>query len=77
MSFRSKDLVLVIKDCLYASGMMYIFGWCLLQLLLQHPVNSMPIALLLVQIIATIYYVSLGGSDVKQWVEVMFLLVRV
>lgn len=73
MSFRSKDLVLVIKDCLHVSGMTCIFGWCLLQLLLQQPVNSMPIALLLVQIIATIYYVSLGGSDVKQWVEVSSL----
>ncbi|GKC09390.1 GPI ethanolamine phosphate transferase 2 isoform X1, partial [Tanacetum coccineum] len=70
MSFQSKDLVLVIKDCLYVIGMTYIFGWCLLQLLLQQPVNTMPIALLLVQIIATIYYVSHVGSDVKQWVEI-------
>ncbi|KAI3714433.1 hypothetical protein L1987_73035 [Smallanthus sonchifolius] len=70
MSLQSKDLVLVIKDCLYLSGTTYMFGWCLLQLLLQQPVNSMVMSLLLVQIIATIYYASRDGSDVKQWVEI-------
>ncbi|KAJ0667600.1 putative Type I phosphodiesterase/nucleotide pyrophosphatase/phosphate transferase [Helianthus annuus] len=70
MSFKSKDLVSVIKDSLYLSGTAYMFGWCLLQLLLQQPVNSMVISLLLVQIVATIYYASRGGSDVKQWVEI-------
>lgn len=70
MSFQNKHLVLVIKDCLYLCGTTYMFGWCLLQLLLQKPVNSMPISLLLVQILATIYYASHGGSDIKQWVEV-------
>lgn len=70
MSSQSKDLLLVIKDSLYVSGTTYIFGWCLLQLLLQQPVNSMPISLLLVQILASIYYASHNGSDVNQWVEV-------
>ncbi|KAL8265594.1 hypothetical protein R6Q59_023724 [Mikania micrantha] len=70
MSFQSKDLVLVIKGSLCLSGTTYMFGWCLLQLLLQQPVNSMAISLLLLQINATIYYASYGGSDVKQWVEI-------
>ncbi|KAK1428982.1 hypothetical protein QVD17_17823 [Tagetes erecta] len=70
MSFQSEDLVLVIKDSLYLSGTTYMFGWCLLQLLLQQPVNAMVISLLLVQIISTICYASRGGSDVMQWVEV-------
>ncbi|KAK9052302.1 hypothetical protein SSX86_028931 [Deinandra increscens subsp. villosa] len=70
MYFQSKDLVLVIKDSLYLSGTTYMFGWCLLQHLLQQPVNSMVISLILVQIIATIYHASRGGSDVKQWVEI-------
>ncbi|KAI7754134.1 hypothetical protein M8C21_014878, partial [Ambrosia artemisiifolia] len=70
MSFQSKDLVTVLKDSLYLIGITYVFGWCLLQLLLQQPVNSMVISLLLVQIVATIYYVSRGDSDVKQWVEI-------
>ncbi|XP_023763089.1 GPI ethanolamine phosphate transferase 2 [Lactuca sativa] len=66
VSFYLKDLVLKIKDCLYLSGIAYVFGWCFLQLLLQKPVNSMPISLLLVQILATICC----GSDFKQWVEI-------
>ncbi|XP_076928974.1 GPI ethanolamine phosphate transferase 2 [Bidens hawaiensis] len=70
MFLQSKDLVLVIKDSLYLSGTTYMFGWCLLQHLLQQPVNSMVISLLLVQVIATIYYASHGGSNVKQWVEI-------
>ncbi|KAL8196352.1 hypothetical protein R6Q57_024647 [Mikania cordata] len=70
MSFQSKDLVLVIKGSLCLSGTTYMFCWCLLQLLLQQPVNSMAISLLLLQINATIYYASYGGSDVKQWVEI-------
>uniref|UniRef100_UPI001CB9D402 GPI ethanolamine phosphate transferase 2 n=1 Tax=Erigeron canadensis TaxID=72917 RepID=UPI001CB9D402 len=70
MSFQSKDLFLAIRDSLYVSGTTYMFGWCLLQLMLQQPVNAMPISLLLVQILATIIYFSRGGSDVKQWVEI-------
>ncbi|KAI3664802.1 hypothetical protein L6452_43410 [Arctium lappa] len=70
---QSMDLLLVIKDCLYLSGTTYMFGWCLVQLLLQQPVNLMPISLLLMQILATIYYASHGGADVKQWVEISAL----
>lgn len=72
VSFYLKDLVLKIKDCLYLSGIAYVFGWCFLQLLLQKPVNSMPISLLLVQILATICCGSDRGLDFKQWVEVGF-----
>ncbi|KAL4569279.1 hypothetical protein LXL04_024915 [Taraxacum kok-saghyz] len=66
-----QDSVLKIKDSLYLCGTVYVFGWCLLQLLLQKPVNCMPISLLLVQILAMICYASYGGDlDVKQWVEI-------
>ncbi|XP_071692839.1 GPI ethanolamine phosphate transferase 2 [Rutidosis leptorrhynchoides] len=70
MSLKSKDLILVIKESLYVSGVTYIYGWCIVQLLLQQPVNSMPISLILLQILAIICYASRGGSDLKQWVEI-------
>lgn len=57
-------------DSVYVIGWGYIFSWCLLQMLLQQPVNSMPTSLLLAQILASICYFSTGGIHLKQWVKV-------
>lgn len=67
---RMKFLVLGFRDSIYVIGWAYIHHWCLLQLLLQQPTNSMPVLFLLVQILASMYCCSKGGIHLKQWVEV-------
>ncbi|KAK3024564.1 hypothetical protein RJ639_043504, partial [Escallonia herrerae] len=66
----SEILLLGIKDSSYVIGWGYMFGWCLLQLLLQQPINSTPILLLLVQILASISCFCHSDLHLKQWVEV-------
>ncbi|KAE9613326.1 putative Type I phosphodiesterase/nucleotide pyrophosphatase/phosphate transferase [Lupinus albus] len=61
--------ILVLKDFLYVVGCVYITSWCLLQLLLQQPINAMPVLLLFVQILASMLTFSFSGSHHKQWVE--------
>ncbi|XP_044500909.1 GPI ethanolamine phosphate transferase 2 isoform X4 [Mangifera indica] len=61
------------RDSLYVIGWSYIVCWCFLQLMLQQPINSMPILLLLVQIITTMLYSSYGGLHLEEWVEVSAL----
>ncbi|KAK4566843.1 hypothetical protein RGQ29_002914 [Quercus rubra] len=51
----------------------YLFCWCLLQLLLQQPINALPMLLLFVQILASLIYASNGGVHHKQWVEIATL----
>lgn len=70
---RRKFLLVGFRDCAYVIGWAYMLCWCLLQLLLQQPINSMPILLLLVQILASICYCSNSGLHLKQWVEVAAL----
>ncbi|KAK2977286.1 hypothetical protein RJ640_013051, partial [Escallonia rubra] len=66
----SEILLLGIKDSSYVIGWGYMFGWCLLQLLLQPPINSTPILLLLVQILASMSCFCHSDLRLKQWVEV-------
>lgn len=54
-------------------GWAYIFCWCLLQLLLQQPINAMPILLLLVQILTSLLHFSYSGLHHKEWVEISAL----
>ncbi|KAL6225089.1 hypothetical protein ACLB2K_003941 [Fragaria x ananassa] len=67
---QNKSLLVQLRECLYVIGWAYISCWCLLQLLLQLTVNSMPILLLLVQTLASMMYISYNGRHHKQWVEV-------
>lgn len=69
-SLQRNALLQGIKDSAFLVGWGYMFSWCLLQLLLQHPINSMPLFLLFTQILATISYSSKGDL---QWVEVAAL----
>ncbi|GLU20549.1 hypothetical protein SLE2022_367420 [Rubroshorea leprosula] len=62
-----------LRDTLYMSGWAYVIFWCLLQLLLQQPINSTPILLLLLQILASILYYSSDGMCYKELVEVAAL----
>ncbi|XP_057448555.1 GPI ethanolamine phosphate transferase 2 isoform X2 [Lotus japonicus] len=60
--------ILVLKDSLHIVGCMYITFWCLLQLLLQRPINAMPLLLLFVQVLASMLAFSFRSHS-KQWVE--------
>lgn len=62
-----------LRDSLYIIGWVYIGSWCLLQLLLQQPVNSPVTLLILTQIFASFLFVSQGMLQRKQWVEVSLL----
>ncbi|GMH24143.1 hypothetical protein Nepgr_025986 [Nepenthes gracilis] len=61
------------RESSYLSGWAYISCWCLLQLLLQQPINSMPVFLLLVQIWASMNYFCNDELHHKQWVQVSAL----
>lgn len=63
-----------LRNSLYVIGSAYILSWCLLQLVLQQPVNSVPILLLLVQLLAIMLCFSHGRLHLAEWVEVSHLL---
>ncbi|KFK32804.1 hypothetical protein AALP_AA6G290300 [Arabis alpina] len=69
---KGKSFVAETGDCLYLIGSGYILCWCLLQLLLQQPINSGPILLLLIQILA-ISCLSSKDLQVNEWVEIAVL----
>ncbi|XP_011657950.1 GPI ethanolamine phosphate transferase 2 isoform X3 [Cucumis sativus] len=58
---------------LFIIGWVYIGSWCLLQLLLQQPVNSVVTLLILMQIFASFLFFSQRMLQQKQWVEVAVL----
>ncbi|XP_057968422.1 GPI ethanolamine phosphate transferase 2 [Malania oleifera] len=71
---QNVSLLLVgLREFTWVIGWAYVFFWCLLQLLLQQPINSVPILLLFVQIWASMLYYSISGPLHKQWVEVAAL----
>ncbi|KAK1361792.1 GPI ethanolamine phosphate transferase 2 [Heracleum sosnowskyi] len=72
-SHQNKALFVGIADSLYLIGLVYIICWCLLQLLLQQPINSAPILLLLVQILASMCFSSVTEPKPNQWVELASL----
>lgn len=74
IEIQNKYPLVELKDSLYVIGWTYICYWCLLQLLLQQPVNSVPILLILVQILASMIYSSYSGLHQKQWVEVSYVI---
>ncbi|XP_028754540.1 GPI ethanolamine phosphate transferase 2 isoform X1 [Neltuma alba] len=61
------------KDALYMIGCLYVTFWCLLQLLLQQPINAMPVLLLFVQVLASMLTFSFSELHREQWVEIMAL----
>ncbi|KAJ8619053.1 hypothetical protein MRB53_015239 [Persea americana] len=64
-----ESLVLGASDSAYLIGMTYVVCWCLLQLLLQQPINAVPILLLLLQILSSMICFSTDSYLRKQWVE--------
>lgn len=72
---RNKSLLVEFTNSLFVIGWAYICSWLLLQLVLQQPINSMPILLLLVQVLLSILYSLYSGQQNKQWVEVSYVIV--
>ncbi|XP_048128451.1 GPI ethanolamine phosphate transferase 2 isoform X3 [Rhodamnia argentea] len=64
------SLLKEMRDSFYVIGWAYIFCWCLLQLLLQQPTNSLPVFLLLVQIYASMLHSFSAVPAHKHWIEV-------
>ncbi|KAL9241384.1 hypothetical protein vseg_015502 [Gypsophila vaccaria] len=62
-----------IKESSYLIGWAYILSWSLLQLLLQQPINSMPVVLLLIQVSSCLIYFVNHGACRKPLVEVASL----
>ncbi|XP_019177356.1 PREDICTED: GPI ethanolamine phosphate transferase 2 [Ipomoea nil] len=67
------SLSMVVRDSSYMIGYIYIYCWCLLQLLLQQPINSVAFLLLFMQIFASIWLFSNSDHLFRQWVEVAAL----
>ncbi|KAL4197269.1 hypothetical protein AMTRI_Chr04g250260 [Amborella trichopoda] len=64
---------LEINNCTYLVGSTYVICWCLLQLLLQQPINAVPVVLLLMQLLGSLSYFSIATVNHKKWVEVASL----
>ncbi|CAJ1931310.1 unnamed protein product [Sphenostylis stenocarpa] len=73
VEIQNMTRILVLKDSLYIVGCLYITSWCLLQLLLQQPINAMPVLLLFIQFLASMITFSSSGPCHKQWVEITAL----
>ncbi|XP_021639181.2 GPI ethanolamine phosphate transferase 2 isoform X3 [Hevea brasiliensis] len=73
VDIQYKFPLLEFRDSSYLIGLAYMLCWCLLQLLLQQPINSMPIFLLLMQIFTSMLYYSSSGPQNKEWLEVALL----
>ncbi|KAL4376114.1 hypothetical protein GQ457_02G016500 [Hibiscus cannabinus] len=69
-SIQEKFPLVELRDTLYVVGWAYVLCWCLLQLLLQQPINTTPILLLLLQIVAGVHYFARSGTHHKEWVEI-------
>ncbi|PON38793.1 Type I phosphodiesterase/nucleotide pyrophosphatase/phosphate transferase [Parasponia andersonii] len=65
-----KEFLLELRNSSFLIGWAYICFWCLLQLLLQQPINSTPILLLLAQVFVGMSYCFYSGPHHKQWIEV-------
>lgn len=79
ISFFGKDvakdgfdraLTVKFQESLNFIGKVIISCWCLLQLLLQQPVNSVPMVILLVQLICCLIFFNLTGSTYSLWLKV-------
>ncbi|XP_020107816.1 GPI ethanolamine phosphate transferase 2 isoform X2 [Ananas comosus] len=70
-STKQRDsFLLSIRETTYLIGTTYTAFWCLLQLLIQQPINAIPILLIYLQILFSIIYFSADRSFHRQWVEV-------
>jgi ethanolaminephosphotransferase len=62
-----------INHSVFLTGITCTMFWCLLQLLLQQPINAIPVLLILLQLISSVIHFSLNKSLHRQWVQVSLL----
>lgn len=62
-----------IRKSLFLTGITYTAFWGLLQLLLQQPINAIPLFLICLQTVSSVVHFSLDKKLHKQWVQVSFL----
>ncbi|RLM80122.1 GPI ethanolamine phosphate transferase 2 isoform X1 [Panicum miliaceum] len=58
-----------ISDSVFLTGITYTVFWCLLQLLLQQPINAIPLLLIFLQTVSSVVHFSLDKTLHKQWVQ--------
>ncbi|CAN0858325.1 GPI ethanolamine phosphate transferase 2 [Linum grandiflorum] len=73
IDLKHKALLLEFRDATHVIGLAYILFWCLLQLVLQQPINAMPIFLLMLQVFACMFCNSQVDRDQMEIVEVASL----
>lgn len=62
-----------IRNSLFLTGITYTAFWGLLQLLLQQPINAIPLFLIFLQTVSSVVHFSLDKTLHKQWVQVSLL----
>ncbi|CAD6242077.1 unnamed protein product [Miscanthus lutarioriparius] len=60
-----------IRNSLFLTGITYTAFWGLLQLLLQQPINAIPLFLIFLQTVSSVVHFSLDKTLHKQWVQVV------
>lgn len=65
-----------IRNSLFLTGITYTAFWGLLQLLLQQPINAIPLFLIFLQTVLSVVHFSLDKKLHKQWVQVSLLHIR-
>jgi ethanolaminephosphotransferase len=60
----------VVNSTLQSTGRVLISCWCLLQVLLQQSINAGPVALLLVQLLATVVFFGHRSNSYELWFQV-------
>ncbi|CAH9144929.1 unnamed protein product [Cuscuta epithymum] len=68
-----KTFLILVRGASYVVGSIYIYCWCLLQLVLQQPVNTAAFLLILIQILGSIWCFANSGHLFREWVEVSAL----
>lgn len=59
-----------VSSTLQSTGRALLPCWCLLQVLLQQPINAVPVSLLLVQLLATVVFFRQKGNKYELWFQV-------
>ncbi|CAO2047272.1 unnamed protein product [Urochloa humidicola] len=62
-----------ISNSVFLTGITYTVFWCLLQLLLQQPINAIPFLLIFLQTVSSVAHFFLDRTLHKQWVQVIAL----
>ncbi|KAL2650538.1 hypothetical protein R1flu_018666 [Riccia fluitans] len=65
------SLQAAVKRSMDATGTVFLSCWCLLQLLLQQPVNAAPLTLLLLQLLLTVNLFRTAQTSFPRWISIL------